>query len=188
MNSFGFSATLTQMSPIFTQKLLVCHDRCVLFPTINTILSCDISSFSDTDNCAVEDWFITQDDLLGKEADLPIQTVCECLREQAVAEVGQYLQYYKQLNWFNIMQWYPTKNFEEDNGKHDEGMQWWKQFKTYTRHNNVNELWQYFNVMEWWKGVGQQYHPNIQVVAAINLARSYSNTQQEHDFSMPPGF
>ena len=39
---------------------------------------------------------------MGKEADLPIQTVGECLREHAVAEVGQYLQYYKQLNWFNI--------------------------------------------------------------------------------------
>ena len=86
------------------------------------------------------------------------------------------------------MQWYPTKNFKEDIGKHDEGVQRWKQFKTYTKHNNVNELWQYLNVMEWWNGVGQQYHPNFQVVAAINLARPYSNTQQEHDFSMSPGF
>ena len=25
-----------------------------------------------------------------------------------------------------------------------------------TRHNNMNELWQYFYVMEWWNGVGQQ--------------------------------
>ena len=154
MNLFGFSAPVTQMSPIFTQKLLVCHDQCVLFTTINTLLLCDISSFSNTDNCAVEDLFITQDDLLGREGDLPIQTVGEHLREEAAAEVGQYLQYCKQLNWFNITQQYPTKTFKEDSGKHDEGMQWWKQFKSYTRHNNMNELWQYFNVMEWWNGVG----------------------------------
>ena len=89
---------------MFTQKLLVCHDQCVLFTTINALLSCDISSFSNTDNCAVEDWFITQDDFLGKEGDLTIQTVGEHLREQAVAEVGQYLQYCKQLNWSNIIQ------------------------------------------------------------------------------------
>ena len=37
-----------------------------------------MSSFSNTDNCAVEDWIITQDDLLGEEHDLPIQTVGEC--------------------------------------------------------------------------------------------------------------
>ena len=140
MNLFGFGATVTQMSPIFTQKLLDCHDQYVLFTTISTLLSCHISSFSNTDNCAVEDWFITQDDLLGKEGDLPIQTVGECPREQAVAEVGQYLQYCEQLNWFNIIQWYPTKKFKEDSGKHDEGTQWCKQFKSYTRHNNVNEL------------------------------------------------
>ena len=124
----------------------------MLFTTINILLSCDISSFSDTDNCAVEDWFITQDDLLGKEGDLPIQTVGEHLREQAV--VGQYLQYCKQLNWSNIIQWYPTNKFKEDSGKCDEGMQWWKQFNSYTRHNIVNELWQYFDVMEYWNGAG----------------------------------
>ena len=73
---------------------------------------------------------------------------------------------------------------EEHSAKHDEGIQWWKQFKSYTRHNKVNELWQYFNVREWWNSVGQQYHPNIKMVAAINLVRPYSTVQQEHDFSM----
>ena len=154
MNLFGSSATVTQMSPIFMQILLVCYNQCVLFTTINRLLLCDISSFSDTDNCAVEDWFITQHELLGKECDLPIQTVGECFKDQAVAEMGQYLQYCKQLNWFNVIKQYPTKKFKEDSGNHDKGMQWWNQFKSYTRHNNVNELWQYFGIMEWWNGDG----------------------------------
>ena len=71
----------------------------------------ETSSFSNTDNCTdnctVEDWFITLDHLLGKEDDPPIQTVGEHSREHAVAEVGQYLHYCKNLNWFNIIQWYP---------------------------------------------------------------------------------
>ena len=114
----------------------------------------DHGYLANADNCAVEDWFITHDDLVGKEGDPPIQIVIECLREPVVAEVGQYLHYCKHLNWFNIITWYLTKTLKEESGKHDEGMQWWKQFKSYTRHNNVNELWQYFNVMEWWNGDG----------------------------------
>ena len=65
----------------------------------------------------------------------PIQTIGECLGEQVVAEAGQYLHCCKHLNWFNIIQQYPTQNFNEESGKHDEGMQWWKQFKSYTRHS-----------------------------------------------------
>ena len=125
-----------------------------MFVVHNNKHNTDTSSFSDTENCTNEDCFITRNDLLGKECDLPIQTVGELLREQGVAEVGQDLHYCKNLNWFYIIQWYMTKRFKEESGKRDEGMQWWKQFKSYTRHRNVNELWQYFDVMEWWNGVG----------------------------------
>ena len=129
-----------------------------MFVVHNNKHNTDTSSFSDTENCTNEDWFIIWNDLLGKEGDPPIQTVGELLREQGVAEVGQDLHYYKNLNWFYIIQWYMTKKFKEESGKHDEGMQWWKQFKSYTRHNNVNELWQYFDVMEWcWMTIPFQY-------------------------------
>ena len=85
----------------------------------------DTSSFSNTDDCTVEDWFITQDGLLGKEHDPPIPTVGEHLREQAVVEVGQYFHYCKNLSWFNGIQQYLTKMFKEERVKHDEGAQWW---------------------------------------------------------------
>ena len=114
----------------------------------------DHEYLADAHNCTVEDWFITHDDILGKGGDPPVQTAGKCLREQVVAEVFQYLHYSKHLNWFNIIQWYLTRTFKEGSGKHDEGMQWWKQFKRYTRHNNMNELWQHFDVMEWWNGDG----------------------------------
>ena len=67
-------------------------------------------------------------------------------------------------------------------------MQWWKQLKRYTNHNSINEFWQYFNVMQWWNEFGWEHYPCIMMVAAINLARPYSNEQQECDFSMATWF
>ena len=38
---------------------------------------------NDPDNCAVEDWFITANEVTGKEDDPQPQTVGECVGEQA---------------------------------------------------------------------------------------------------------
>ena len=77
--------------------------------------------------------------------------------------------------------------FKEESGKHINGMQWWKQFKSYAQHNNLNELWQYFDVMESWNGVDE----NTIHISGWSLQSTWQDHTQIHSKSMtspwPPG-
>ena len=110
------------------------------------------------------------------------------MRQQVLSEVSHFLMFCHGMNWLETIRKYPTDLFKEECWKHMEGKQWWKQCRSYATHNNINELWQYSIAMQWWNGFGRQYDAHVMMVAAINLARPYSNAQQKCDVSMATWF
>jgi hypothetical protein len=65
---------------------------------------------------------------------------------------------------------------------------WQKNFKAYVKTKNIIHLWQYFDILGWWRNYGKVAFPNIAMAAAVTLARPYTNASQERDFSMATWF
>jgi hypothetical protein len=109
----------------------------------------------------------------------------------ARSEVTKYIHYCTTMDWEEIIMKNQTvvlKNDQEKATKDGKADEWRKKFKGFVSLKNIIQIWQYFDLLGWWKTYGKMAFPNIAMAAAITLARPYTNASQERDFSMATWF
>jgi len=132
----------------------------------------------------------TDDDLFQKIKSKSASTSTDHVdinRVAAEREVLSYVQYCKNIDEHQLsalLFTFPYCNLDEL-GKYDESKRFvfHPKVKKQLLNTNIRSLAMLFDVMEYWKVEGSIKFPTIGILAAITLAKPYTNAQQERDFS-----
>ena len=102
-------------------------------------------------------------------------------KKRATDLVNRYLDHCVSLDYELLLRKYPAKGVKM--------LPWEKnKLKVWFHQKNVSHLWKHFDVLEWWNDFGRTSFPDILPVAAVALAKPYTNAQQERDFSKASWF
>jgi hAT family C-terminal dimerisation region len=152
----------------------------------------DSTIINDNEDSQVDsDDFFNIQDIYGENHLTTMPTLAESKIDLAQSEVNKYINYCTTMDWEETIINNPTvqlKNDQERATKDGNQEEWRKKFKGFVNTKNIIQLWQYFDLLGWWKTFGKMNFPNIAMAAAITLARPYTNASQERDFSMATWF
>ena len=99
------------------------------------------------------------------------------LEQEIKAELDTYRNYVLKVDWLELLDHYPTKEYIDQRKKHT--------FKPKNVKNAKSPRYteQMFDVLGWWRGFGMTHYPKLGMAASIFLGKPCSNAFQERVFS-----